>query len=185
MMNSCPVSRREFLGGTITVATAWTAATEPLDFPIVDLHVHLDNSSIEQVLPLARRAPRAVRDRRACRDEREPVSGGPEHRRGAEHLPQAARGQGRVPGGAGRVDRLDVLLLARGACPARLRAHRRHDFPGAEWPPGQALGARRARVGGHEQPRATSWTASWTGTSRSWPPSRSTSWPMPPGFPTR
>ena len=36
------------------MATAWTAATEPLDFPIVDLHVHLDNSSIEQVLPLAR-----------------------------------------------------------------------------------------------------------------------------------
>jgi histidinol phosphatase-like PHP family hydrolase len=54
MMIFCPVSRREFLGGTITVATAWTAATEPLDFPIADLHVHLDNSSIEQVLPLAR-----------------------------------------------------------------------------------------------------------------------------------
>ena len=53
MMISCPVSRREFLGGTFTVATALTAATEPLDFPIVDLHVHLDNSSIEQVLPLA------------------------------------------------------------------------------------------------------------------------------------
>jgi hypothetical protein len=53
MMISCPVSRREFLGGTITVATAWSAAMEPLDFPIVDLHVHLDNSSIEQVLPLA------------------------------------------------------------------------------------------------------------------------------------
>ena len=54
MMISCPVSRREFLGGTITAATALTVAAEPLDFPIVDLHAHLDNSSIEQVLPLAR-----------------------------------------------------------------------------------------------------------------------------------
>ena len=35
------------------MATALTAAAEPLDFPVVDLHVHLDNSSIEQVLPLA------------------------------------------------------------------------------------------------------------------------------------
>jgi histidinol phosphatase-like PHP family hydrolase len=53
------ILRRSFLGG----AAAWTAAmlapASPaladgtLDFPLVDLHVHLDNSTIDKVLPLA------------------------------------------------------------------------------------------------------------------------------------
>jgi hypothetical protein len=58
-------SRRAFLGGALGAATALSlgketiAATsrpagEGLGFPIVDYHVHLDNSSIEQVLPLSR-----------------------------------------------------------------------------------------------------------------------------------
>jgi histidinol phosphatase-like PHP family hydrolase len=55
------ISRRAFLGQS---AAAWTAAAflrpassqaEPtgLDFPLVDYHVHLDNSSIDQALPLS------------------------------------------------------------------------------------------------------------------------------------
>jgi histidinol phosphatase-like PHP family hydrolase len=53
------IPRRSFLGGT----AAWTAsmlapgspaaADGTLDFPLVDLHVHLDNSTIDKVLPLA------------------------------------------------------------------------------------------------------------------------------------
>lgn len=57
-------SRRAFLGGCMAgLATSGAALAasgdDPLGFPIVDLHVHLDNSSIDQVLPLA--AQRGVR----------------------------------------------------------------------------------------------------------------------------
>jgi histidinol phosphatase-like PHP family hydrolase len=61
-----PLSRRTFLrstAGKVAAALAGTqlpfvtrltrAAAADLDFPIVDFHVHLDNSSLEQVLPLA------------------------------------------------------------------------------------------------------------------------------------
>ena len=58
-------SRRAFLGGLLGTCTTsllgcrLPAATsrpagEELDFPLIDFHVHLDNSSIEQVLPLSR-----------------------------------------------------------------------------------------------------------------------------------
>jgi len=58
-------SRRSFLGGVLSTAAASLlpgdvpAATsrpagEDLGFPLIDFHVHLDNSSIEQVLPLSR-----------------------------------------------------------------------------------------------------------------------------------
>jgi histidinol phosphatase-like PHP family hydrolase len=68
MRSDRPIPRRSFLGGA---AAAWSvaalsarpasasAADEPLDFPLVDLHVHLDNSTIDRVLPLA--AERHVR----------------------------------------------------------------------------------------------------------------------------
>jgi histidinol phosphatase-like PHP family hydrolase len=60
-----PLSRRFFLQGAIAFSAASSASNalvnasraaaggDPLDFPLVDLHVHLDNSRIEQVLPLA------------------------------------------------------------------------------------------------------------------------------------
>jgi len=60
-----PTSRREFLGGALGACAsaaihrgAPAFAGEPamkteLDFPLIDFHVHLDNSSIDQVLPLA------------------------------------------------------------------------------------------------------------------------------------
>jgi histidinol phosphatase-like PHP family hydrolase len=67
MMKPGPQSRRGFLEGTVAmyataVAQATPAASEGrassrsdgLDYPILDLHVHLDNSSLAQVLPLAR-----------------------------------------------------------------------------------------------------------------------------------
>jgi histidinol phosphatase-like PHP family hydrolase len=59
------ISRRGFLGGAAALCAASvfsggnearaeaSAPTAPLGFPLVDLHVHLDNSSIEQVLPLS------------------------------------------------------------------------------------------------------------------------------------
>jgi histidinol phosphatase-like PHP family hydrolase len=55
-------SRRTFLGTAVAAAAACSAlprlisAAEAaeLGFPLVDLHVHLDNSSIDQVLPLAK-----------------------------------------------------------------------------------------------------------------------------------
>jgi histidinol phosphatase-like PHP family hydrolase len=56
-------SRRAFLGHTLGLGTAALLAprlsAEPdaareLGFPLLDLHVHLDNSSIEQVFPLSR-----------------------------------------------------------------------------------------------------------------------------------
>lgn len=60
-----PLTRRLFLEGTLaacgsamlageSLASASRPAGEELDFPLVDFHVHLDNSSIEQVLPLSR-----------------------------------------------------------------------------------------------------------------------------------
>jgi histidinol phosphatase-like PHP family hydrolase len=59
-------SRRTFLGGLVGscaasllarelhAASNGPAASQELGFPLVDFHVHLDNSSIEQVLPLSR-----------------------------------------------------------------------------------------------------------------------------------
>jgi histidinol phosphatase-like PHP family hydrolase len=64
-MSTHAISRRSFFQGTIAVsavsslsstlvpASGAAAGSDPLDFPLVDLHVHLDNSSIEKVLPLA------------------------------------------------------------------------------------------------------------------------------------
>jgi histidinol phosphatase-like PHP family hydrolase len=64
-MSPHPLSRRDFLQGAIAVSAASSASNalvpasgsaagdDPLGFPLVDLHVHLDNSSLEQVLPLA------------------------------------------------------------------------------------------------------------------------------------
>ncbi|MGE5609993.1 MAG: twin-arginine translocation signal domain-containing protein [Bacillota bacterium] len=56
-----PVSRRTFLGGAVAAGAAWAlpgnlwaAAGSELGFPLIDLHVHLDNSSIDQVLPLSK-----------------------------------------------------------------------------------------------------------------------------------
>ena len=63
-----PVSRREFLGacaagmGASLLATAPAGSAEPQaaaapakpDFPLVDFHVHLDNSTIDKVLEIAR-----------------------------------------------------------------------------------------------------------------------------------
>jgi len=61
------VSRRAFLGGLagagasvllaeyLPAAPREAAMTNPFDFPLVDLHVHLDGSTIEKVLPLAGR----------------------------------------------------------------------------------------------------------------------------------
>ena len=53
-------SRRSFLGGAVAAGAAATlaarsaaAADGTLDFPLVDYHVHLDNSTIDKVLPLA------------------------------------------------------------------------------------------------------------------------------------
>jgi histidinol phosphatase-like PHP family hydrolase len=65
MRNHRGESRRTFLGGVLAttaasllgeeaMAAASRPAGEGLGFPIVDFHVHLDNSSIEQVLPLSR-----------------------------------------------------------------------------------------------------------------------------------
>lgn len=65
MNNGHIESRRTFLSGVLGTATAsmfgrkLPAATsrpagEDLGFPLIDFHVHLDNSSIEQVLPLSR-----------------------------------------------------------------------------------------------------------------------------------
>lgn len=56
------LSRRGFLGrmaGACALSTALphlanAAADDSLDFPLVDFHVHLDNSSIAQVLPLSK-----------------------------------------------------------------------------------------------------------------------------------
>ena len=71
MMTTRPVSRRQFVGTSLAAcsaaALARTAAEaaeadprdQELDFPLVDFHAHLDNSSIDQVLPLA--AERHVR----------------------------------------------------------------------------------------------------------------------------
>ena len=71
MMTTRPLSRREFVGTSLAACSvgalsrAAAAASESLprdqelDFPLVDLHAHLDNSSIDQVLPLA--AERHVR----------------------------------------------------------------------------------------------------------------------------
>lgn len=53
------VPRRSFLAGVTAYAAAALTSDSlraddgPLRFPLVDLHVHLDNSSIEKVLPLA------------------------------------------------------------------------------------------------------------------------------------
>jgi histidinol phosphatase-like PHP family hydrolase len=59
-------SRRSFLGAALSAcatslaargllaAPETPAASQGLGFPLVDLHVHLDNSSIEQALPLSR-----------------------------------------------------------------------------------------------------------------------------------
>lgn len=56
------LTRREWLGGAAVCAVSVMARgaraadaqdASGLDFPLLDLHVHLDNSSIDQVLPLA------------------------------------------------------------------------------------------------------------------------------------
>jgi histidinol phosphatase-like PHP family hydrolase len=65
MMTSQSVSRRLFLGGSTAVFAAALASSraserdgaagnDETDLPLVDLHAHLDNSSIDQVLPLSR-----------------------------------------------------------------------------------------------------------------------------------
>ena len=64
MMTSRPFSRRGFLGCSIaataaatlhgTGAAAEAGADDELGFPLVDLHAHLDNSSLDKVLPLGR-----------------------------------------------------------------------------------------------------------------------------------
>ncbi|HOW72083.1 MAG TPA: hypothetical protein PKY77_15905 [Phycisphaerae bacterium] len=66
MSNKHPQSRRTFLNGALGLGTAsflagrlsaapsQIAAARELAFPLVDLHVHLDNSSIQQELPLSR-----------------------------------------------------------------------------------------------------------------------------------
>jgi hypothetical protein len=65
MNNRHSESRRAFLGGVLSTAAASLLAVElpaatsrpagdDLGFPLVDFHVHLDNSSIEQALPLSR-----------------------------------------------------------------------------------------------------------------------------------
>ncbi len=53
------ISRRSFLKGAAAAgalctlpASSWAAQANEFDFPIVDYHVHLDNSTIEKVLPL-------------------------------------------------------------------------------------------------------------------------------------
>ena len=58
-----PLSRRSFLGGAAAACTlfpgAWLAAgddpspTTNLDFPLVDFHVHLDNSTVDKALEMA------------------------------------------------------------------------------------------------------------------------------------
>ncbi len=52
-------SRRAFVAGAVAIASSVSIprhllAAAELDFPLVDLHVHLDNSSIDQVLPLSK-----------------------------------------------------------------------------------------------------------------------------------
>jgi hypothetical protein len=65
MINKHTESRRRFIGGLLGAGVAsWLAgelpaatsrpAGEDLGFPLIDYHVHLDNSSIEQALPLSR-----------------------------------------------------------------------------------------------------------------------------------
>src|SRR3954452_16380566 len=58
--HSMTTSRRVFLESTVAACAA-AALTRPtsaqageLNFPLLDLHVHLDNSTLDQVLPLAR-----------------------------------------------------------------------------------------------------------------------------------
>jgi histidinol phosphatase-like PHP family hydrolase len=71
-MSVCNVlDRREFLGGAVAACTGsafslahfpertLAATAGPFDMPLVDYHVHLDNSTLAQVLPLA--AERGVR----------------------------------------------------------------------------------------------------------------------------
>lgn len=61
-MRNIRTSRRAFIGGTVAAASACivfpnllnAAESSGLDFPLVDLHVHLDNSTIEKVLPLSK-----------------------------------------------------------------------------------------------------------------------------------
>ncbi|HEX2974127.1 MAG TPA: hypothetical protein VHP11_17470 [Tepidisphaeraceae bacterium] len=60
MSMNYPTSRRTFLGGALAACAAWSlpeslwaAANANLGFPLIDLHVHLDNSSIDQVAPLS------------------------------------------------------------------------------------------------------------------------------------
>jgi histidinol phosphatase-like PHP family hydrolase len=62
MRPDLPIPRRSFLGGAAAACTAATlsgfaapasADDEPLGFPLVDLHVHLDNSTLEKVLALS------------------------------------------------------------------------------------------------------------------------------------
>ena len=68
MTTSLSLSRRSFLGCTAAACSTGSISNAPvpagvetdhpnadgLGFPILDLHVHLDNSSLDQVLPLAR-----------------------------------------------------------------------------------------------------------------------------------
>jgi histidinol phosphatase-like PHP family hydrolase len=66
MTPSHAISRRSFVGGTVAACSAAALSTahaaaahaaladDSLSFPLVDYHVHLDSSSLDQVLPLSR-----------------------------------------------------------------------------------------------------------------------------------
>ena len=111
-----------------------------LDFPLVDLHAHLDNSSIDQVLPLGRE--RHVRfgivEHAGTRENKYPMVLSTDEELLA-YL-KMLDGKGVYKGVQAEWTDWMTCFSPGGARPARLRAHRRHDLPGQERPAGQALG---------------------------------------------
>jgi histidinol phosphatase-like PHP family hydrolase len=86
-MSTHPLSRRGFLesatamaavsaaSSSLVAASGKVAGDEPLGFPPVDLHVHLDNSSLDRVLPLSRerKVQFGIVEHAATRENKYPV----------------------------------------------------------------------------------------------------------------
>ena len=191
MTTSPSVSRRWFLGGsTAALAAATLAGTRASEerpavgtdeaMPLVDLHAHLDNSSIDPVVRLARQ--RGVRlgivEHAGTKENKYPVvlSSDDELKAYLKMLD----GKGVYKGV--QAEWTDWMTCFSPAVLAQLDyvLTDAMTFPGRD--------GRRVKLWETVAPEqvdmpitSTSWTALWTGTSRSWPPSRSTSWPTPRG----